>query len=62
LTPVIREAAALQEFHIEIELAITVAWDWFASLWVPSSAAKETPWRLKLSPGLLASWIWVVEE
>lgn len=54
--------AALQEIHIEMELEITVDLDWISSHWVSSSAANEPPRRIKLFPGLLGSWIWVVEE
>lgn len=54
--------AAPQEIHIEMELKITVAWDWIAPHWVSSLAANEPPRRIKLFPGLLGSWVWVVEE
>lgn len=49
--------AAPQEIHIEMELKITVAWDWIAPHWVSSLAANEPPRRIKLFPGLLGSWV-----
>lgn len=50
-------AAALQEIHIEMELEITVNWDWIAFHWVSSPASNEPPRRINLLPGLLGSWV-----
>lgn len=62
LAPVVTDATALQEFHVEMEREIIADWDWIASLWVPFSAVNEPPGRPKLSPGLVGSCIQVVEE